>query len=79
VRALIDVLGAAFGALVGASLDALGTGTPAVIGASVATAIAVILVMRRMVGSMTDAGRETIDGLRHENDRLRAQLAERER
>lgn len=79
IRATIEASAATVGAAVGATIDAVGFGTPAIIAASVASAVAAIAVLRRLVSSQLGASRDTIDGLRAENARLRAQLTDNER
>lgn len=78
----VKAVGAGVSALVGiltASLVAVAvsSGAPLVIGAAVTSATAVAVALRRVTASMIASARETIDGLREENRRLRDELNRR--
>lgn len=78
VRALEGVL-VGLAAWTGSVIAAwAGSDPPIIVAVGAGSALIVVLVLRRIVGSMIASSQETIDGLRAENERLRSLLADRD-
>lgn len=83
VRLLVlKALGAVFGAVTGITASTMAAyasaNEPVVILVGLGAAVATGLAVRRVTSSIIASSRETVEGLRQENERLRALLATRE-